>query len=96
MRRVESLILGLPFNDAVVWQAERAERLERDHGWTVTDHLLASQIETTHMVFRAVLASIPRTRPVKLPEPLHIPRPGEQRKEPRRVTPFELIQTLRG
>lgn len=95
MRRFAALIEGLPFETAATWQTERAERKTQDGGWTFSDHLAALQIETTHMVYRAVLASIPSPRPRKLPEPLQIPRPGDKRRGPRRVTPLELIESLR-
>lgn len=95
MRRFKALLDGLPFDTSNVWAKERAERRETDGGWTLADHLAALNVETTHAVYRAVLASIPTRQPQKLPKPLTIPRPGEQQKGPRRVTPAEFIDMLR-
>jgi hypothetical protein len=65
-------------------------------GWTITDHLLALNIEQTHGVSRSVLASIPQpaNRQRRLPKPLVIPRPGV-RREPRRMNPGEFFQVMR-
>lgn len=95
MRRFVALVNGLPFDTSNLWAEERAKRAADAGGWTLADHLAAMNAELTHAVYVAVLASIPRTKPVKLPEPLRIPRPGNEPKQPRRVTPFEFIQSMR-
>jgi hypothetical protein len=55
--------------------------------WTMLEELLACLVELAHAQLIATLApGRPRGAP-PLPEPLHIPRPGEQRKrEPLRLS----------
>lgn len=90
MRRVKALVDGLPLS-GVTWQPEHG-------GWTITDHLLATNTEWTNAVYRAVLASIPqpKARQRRLPDPLVIERPGVKKKRPRRVSPLEFMAMAKG
>lgn len=75
MRRLLALFHGIPASGRT-WHREHG-------GWTITDHLLASDVEWTNAVYRAVLASIPqpKNRRHRIPDPLVIPRPGTRRKK---------------
>lgn len=86
VRRLGVLIAGLP--------ASARFRVPESGGWTITDHLLALQVEQTDAVYRAVFASIPRSRPVTQPKPLRIPRPGA--KAATRIRPRDLVARLLG
>jgi hypothetical protein len=89
-RRLTALIRGLG-PSARVWEPE--------HGrWGPVEHLLASNLEVTHAVYRAVLASIPQPKHQRrpLPPPFLVQRPGVQHKERRRrISPLEFMRMVK-
>lgn len=86
VRRLLSLIAGLSPGSAV-GRAENAD-------WTTDRELAAAQVEMTHEVVRAVLAVVASlSKKQKVPDPLRIPRPTPERREParpKRASPAEM------
>jgi hypothetical protein len=71
----------------VVRERQEAER------WTTTHELLAQLVEWVSLVRVEawLIAGVPRA---KLPDPLHIPRPGEKRQEARVMRPSEFARMM--
>lgn len=71
MRRIRALLTGLPI-DAAVFRADTG-------GWSSETHLLAMLTEIAWETTRAIYASAPgRRKGAKLPDPLRLPRPGQE------------------
>jgi hypothetical protein len=75
VRRLAVLVRGLPAS-ARVWTAKNG-------GWTVTDHLLATQIELLVGIKDTVWATV-STPPKQKPKirPYRFPRPGAEKPKP--------------
>lgn len=87
VRRFAVLVRGLPVTAR--W------RFEEHGGWSTADHLLATNAELTHAVYRMIYASIPtKQRKEKIP-PLRLPRPG-QKSAPKKSWIREWTQKARG
>lgn len=71
VRKLWSLVRGLPADGAFI----RSVQGER---WApqMTETLLAAQVECTHAVLRAVMAS-GGAKKHDIPKPLRVPRPGD-------------------
>lgn len=66
---------GLP-PESATWRKEA--------GWTDNEELLASLIETIDGWSR-IHAVVMGAQPSKLPRKIHIPRPGDEREEPKKA-----------
>jgi hypothetical protein len=66
------------------------DRLERE-SWSNAHELLAQLIEAVSVlrIEALLIAGVPRW---KLPDPTHVPRPGEKRQEVRVVKPSEFAR----
>jgi len=68
------------------------DRLERND-WTLVHELLASVLELLSImrIEACLMAGVPKH---KLPEPMHVPRPGEKPPEVRTVTPSQFARMM--
>lgn len=71
------------------------EATEGASAWSVTDYLVAVAAERADLAAEVTYTMAPGGRRPKWKR-LHIPRPGEEPEKPKRVTPGELAQMMKG